>query len=121
MVLLAENAYEDGCLILRRCREHQSVLRQPGSPHDAAGAGDRRGDNGRKTACWIDKGRGDEAVSDEMAVPSILMMTRTAPNFPSACYRFGMRFNPMPVLTLWIALAVSIGTNATDSASATGQ
>ena len=49
------------------------------------------------------------------------MMSRTAPYFPSACSRFGMRFDRMSVLTLWIALAVSIGTSATDFASATGQ
>jgi len=49
------------------------------------------------------------------------MMSRTVPNFPSARYRFGMRFNRMSVLTLWIALAVSIGTNARDSTNATGQ
>jgi hypothetical protein len=56
-----------------------------------------------------------------MAAPSILMMSRTAPYFPSACSRFGMRFNRMSVLTLWIALAVSIGANVSDSANATGQ
>ncbi len=32
-----------------------------------------------------------------------------------------MRFNRMSVLTLWIALAVSIGANVSDSANATGQ
>ena len=32
------------------------------------------------------------------------MMSRTAPYFPSACYRFGMRFNRMSVLTLWAAM-----------------
>ena len=49
------------------------------------------------------------------------MMSQTAPNFPSACYIFGMPFNRMPVLTLWIALAVSIGTSTADSANAIGQ
>ena len=51
-------------------------------------------------------------------MPSILLMSRTEPNFPSACYGFGVPFNRMSVLTLWIALAASIGAKEADSASA---
>ena len=47
------------------------------------------------------------------------MMSRTAPNFPSACYRFRMRFKSMSILMLWIAPVVSIGASASDSAIAT--
>ena len=45
-------------------------------------------------------------------------MSRNEPNFPSTCYIYRMHFNRMSVLTLWIALAVSIGTSAADSAIA---
>ena len=37
----------------RRC-EHQPVLCQPGATHYAARAGDRGGDTGWHSACWID-------------------------------------------------------------------
>jgi len=69
MVLLAENAYEDGCLILRRCREHQLVLYQPGSAHDIAGTTDRGSDIGGQAPGGTDDGEGDAAVSIGMETP----------------------------------------------------
>ena len=50
----------------RRRREHQSVLYQQSLTPDIADAGDRGGDTGWNSACWIDKGKGDEAVSINM-------------------------------------------------------
>ena len=61
----------------RESGEHQSVLYQQSLTPDAARAGDRGSDTGWHSTCWIDQGRGDEAVSDGMAAPSILMMSRT--------------------------------------------